>query len=145
MHFTPSLNDQTIELPKIRIEQSMDGANRHKIITQFFQLLRDATHARPDVCILIAIQRTADATDNNDAYVAKVLVDAGLRAPRMAFPGDYIDHIISALTRHPNHMSAASESDKDLYAHWTAIGDDPLAGLEWVMQTDERDASRTMH
>lgn len=145
MTFIDCLNDPVIELPRATNPVKTDSRNRQDIISHFFQCLRDAKHSRPDVCILLAIQRTADATTNSDAYVAKVLVEAGLRAPRMAFPGDYLDYITQALVRHPHHMGAATTHDKDLYAHWASIGDDPFVGMEWVISPSSRQDRELLH
>ena len=145
MSFMTYNDDPVIELPRMTVNKAGDAGNRHKIINHFFQCLRDATHSRPDVCILLAIQRTADATTNSDAYVAKVLVEAGLRAPRMAFPGEFLDYMTQALTCHPHHMGAANSHDKDLYAHWASIGDDPFAGIEWAMSMPAKGKTELLH
>ena len=130
MHYTNCQNDPMIELPRAEapLNRSAEGTSgsKQRVVGYFYQCLREATHSRPDVCVLQAIQRTADITMNSDAYVAKILVEKGLRAPRMAFPGEYLDHVITALARHPHHMGSASETDRDLYAHWLSIGDDPF-------------------
>ena len=145
MTFIKCLNDPVIELPRVTAHHPGDALNRQTIISHFFQCLRDAKHSRPDVCILLAIQRTADATANSDAYVAKVLVEAGLRAPRMSFPGEYLDYVTQALIRHPHHMGAATVHDKDLYAHWASIGDDPFVGMEWVTGISESRDRELLH
>lgn len=144
MRFIDRLNSPDIALPKTHVPVQADSGNRYMIISHFFRCLRDAQHVRADVSILQSIQRTADITDNNDAYVAKVLVEAGLRAPRMAFPGEYLDHVTTALSRTSTQMGAANDADKDLHAHWMAIGDDPFAGFEWVNDL-ELERSTLMH
>lgn len=40
-----------------------------------------------------AIERTADACDTSPAYIARILVEYGLRAPRHVFPNDFISFI----------------------------------------------------
>ena len=150
MRFMNCLNDPMIELPKANAYAPStagdDFGNKQRIVAQFYQCLREARHNRPDVCVLLAIQRTADVTMNSDAYVAKTLVERGLRAPRMAFPGEYLDHIVTALARHPHHMGSASETDRDLYAHWLSIGDDPFAGFEVIPeQTIHMPESEMIH
>lgn len=40
-----------------------------------------------------AIERTADACDTSPAYIARILVEYGLRAPRHVFPNDFTSFI----------------------------------------------------
>jgi hypothetical protein len=58
-------------------------------------------------------------TDNSDAYVARVLVDMGLLAPRLAFPGDFLDHVFAS-----GRLYGASVRYAALVRHWKDIGED---------------------
>jgi hypothetical protein len=99
------------------------GATERDIYMAFIQSFRDAPYRRIEVRILTAILRAADVTDNSDAYIARVLVDMGLMAPRLALPGDFLDHVDATLNRQmPLHSVPASY--KALAQHWAEIGDD---------------------
>lgn len=99
------------------------GAAEHDIYTSFMRSLRESTHRRMDVRILTAIHKAADLTDNSDAYVSRVLVDQGLMAPRLAFPGDFLDHIDATLLRDKplQHVPASYQA---LAQHWSALGEE---------------------
>ncbi|MCK6419206.1 MAG: hypothetical protein L6Q57_09840, partial [Alphaproteobacteria bacterium] len=77
--------------------------------------------------ILSAIQFTADMADTSDAQVSKLLVDWGLRAPRLAFPADFLKFTDAALMRAAGAHDAAGPSLRELKIHWDTIGEDRLA------------------
>ena len=60
------------------------------IYERFMRHLRNIPTSRTEIKVLSAIQFTADMLGHSDAHVANTLVDFGLRAPRMAFPADFL-------------------------------------------------------
>ena len=103
--------------------------SRKDIYMAFIRSLRDAPHRRMEVRVLCAIHACADMTDNSDAYVTRVLVDLGLRAPRLALPGDFLEHADTHLLRGKSGPVPAPQSYKELAQHWQALGDDLYAFL----------------
>lgn len=107
--------------------QASMNANDKEIVQIFMQSQRDVPHAREEAKILSAIYKTADLVGTSDAYIAKILVDFGLRAPRLAFPADFLDHIDNTMIRSEQAgFSLLSKSYKKLINYWTAIGENPL-------------------
>lgn len=90
------MTDNTIQtIMALPLAPSVDARQLHRhmemeIYVQFMRHLRLAPHADMTVKILCAIQFTADTLNLGDDYVAKVLVDCGLQAPRKAFPHSYL-------------------------------------------------------
>ena len=99
------------------------GSNEREIYTAFIRSLRESTHRRMEVRILTAIHKAADLTDNSDAYVSRVLVDLGLLAPRLAFPGDFLDHVDATLLR-DKPLLRIPASYQALTQHWGALGEE---------------------
>lgn len=69
----------------------LDTRFEMEIYARFMRHLRNVPNSRMDIKILSSIQFTADMLDISAEMVAKTLVDQGLRAPRTAFPGAYLD------------------------------------------------------
>ncbi len=99
------------------------GGMEREIYMSFIRALREGPSRRMEVRILSAIHRAADATDNSDAYTARVLVDMGLMAPRLAFPGDFLDHI-DATTYRQMPLRSMPAAYIALGEHWAAIGEE---------------------
>lgn len=104
------------------------GSLERDIYMSFLRAYRDGTSRRMEVRILTAIHRAADLTDNSDAYVTRVLVDLGLMAPRLALPGDFLDHIDATLLR-DRPLGSVPASYLTLAQHWRDIGDDSYAAV----------------
>jgi hypothetical protein len=85
-----------------------------------------------EIKILSSIQFTADMLDYSDAQVAKILVDMGLRAPRLAFPADFLKYADTSLSRTGWQTGSLPESLRALKKHWDLIGEDRLAPLKWA-------------
>lgn len=100
------------------------------VYVRFMRHLRHVANSRMEIKVLTAIQFVADMMDLPDADIAKMLVDVGLRAPRMAFPATYLEYADNALMRDDWETGAASEALKDLHAHWCRIGEDRFAGFK---------------
>ena len=101
------------------------GQAERDIYMAFLHAFRDGANRRMEVRLLTAIHRAADVTENSDAYVSRVLADMGLLAPRLAFPGDFLDHVEATLQRDRPLMGMPA-SYEALLRHWVAIGDDAL-------------------
>lgn len=88
------------------------GLNEKEIIQVFLNGLQ---HTDCEICIerriLSAIYRTADLTDNSDAYVAKILAENGLKANRSAFPQDFLAYIDKMVIK-PRQFSYFNLSEK---------------------------------
>lgn len=93
----------------------------------FQQALRAHSSRRIEIRILSAIYSAADMTQNSDAYAARVLVDAGLRAPRLAFPADFLDHMDSVMLRAGGMPMMMPQAYRELAQHWAACGEERYA------------------
>jgi len=97
------------------------------IYARFMRHLRLIPHNREEIKILISIQFVSDMTASSEAHVSKVLVDLGLRAPRSAFPADYLAYTDASMMREGFEYGAPSQGIKDLVTHWSEIGEDKFA------------------
>lgn len=100
-----------------------------EVYARFMRHLRHVPHSREDIKILATIQFVADMLDFADGQVARMLVDMGLRAPRLAFPADFLNFVDRSLMRNDWDVDAARSSMKDLRAYWDNIGEDKFAWL----------------
>ena len=98
-----------------------------EIYVRFMRHLRCVPTSRAEVKILSSIQFTSDMLDHSDAHVSKILVDLGLRAPRMAFPADFLEYTDNALLRKNWEFGGAGDELIDLQNHWDMIGEDKFA------------------
>lgn len=71
----------------------------YEIIQIFLNCLQLTSQIRFEGKVLSSIYRTADITNNSDAYIAKILVENGLRASRRAFPDEFLRYIDKALLK----------------------------------------------
>lgn len=125
----PTLFDSNIILP-LPPEQSDDLKFEMAIYARFMRYLRHVPNRRPEIKVLSAIQFTADMLDASDAHVGKVLVDLGLRAPRMAFPAEFLDYADSSFGRTDWAVGAPNNALQSLQNFWFKIGEDPFAGVK---------------
>jgi hypothetical protein len=102
------------------------GSNERDIYMSFIRAVREGPSRRMEVRIMTAIHRAADNTDNSDAYVSRVLADMGLMAPRLAFPGDFLDHVDATLMR-GRPLRSVPAAYIALAYHWAAMGEDLYA------------------
>jgi hypothetical protein len=100
-----------------------------EIYARFMRHLRYVPNSRMEIKILSSLQYVADMMQISDSYVARILVDMGLRVPRAALPDDYLEHIDQALMRDEWDVGSASKSIRSLRDHWLRIGEDRLAGF----------------
>jgi hypothetical protein len=101
-----------------------------EVYAKFMRHIRLVPNSRMDIKILSAIQFTSDILDLNDALVAKMLADMGLRAPRCAFPQDYLDHVDRSLMRSGFEVGSACASTIDMKRFWDDIGEDKFAAFK---------------
>lgn len=83
-----------------------------------------------EIKILSAMQFTADMMGYSDAHIAKILVDCGLRAARIAFPADFLDHADQSLQRTGWEVGAPDAALNALKGYWDDIGEDKFAGFK---------------
>jgi hypothetical protein len=119
------------------------GPAERDIYFGFIRALREGSSRRMEVRIMTAIHRAADVTDNSDAYVSRTLVDMGLMAPRLAFPGDFLDHVDATLVR-GRPLRTIPASYTALAHHWAAIGED-LYALSDFRKGREQPGSHYIH
>ncbi len=121
------------------LEAGQDTRFEMEIYARFMRHLRNVPNSRMEIKILSSIQFTADMMDIAEELVAKTLVDLGLRAPRKAFPGSFLDFCDKCLLR--RSWESGLDARKDLSGppkgilllknHWDGIGEDrfgPLPG-----------------
>ena len=102
------------------------------VYARFMRHLRTKSHSREEVRILTTIQYVSDMMIMDEALVTKLLVDMGLRAPRLALPEAYLEHADMALMRDPCEIGSANEALRDLKDHWDHIGEDRLAAFRRI-------------
>lgn len=112
-----------------------------EVYARFMRHLRNVPNSRMEIKILSSIQFTADMLDVGDELVAKTLVDLGLRAPRKAFPGSFLEFCDKCMLRRSLEQAEASKgpigSDMKntprtvllLKDHWDNIGEDRFGPL----------------
>lgn len=109
--------------------EDKEARSEMEIYARFMRHLRMVPSSQMDIKVLSAIQFTADMIDIGDALVAKTLVDLGLRAPRKAFPSDYLEFIDKSLLRSGWTVGGPSASAAALKLHWDKIGEDKFAAF----------------
>ena len=80
--------------------------------------------------MLSALQFTADLLNSSDGHVVKVMVEHGLRAPRMAFPADFLSYADQALMRDGWEVGGPTTALLALKEHWDRHGDDKFAAFK---------------
>jgi hypothetical protein len=101
-----------------------------EIYARFMRHLRHVPNNRMEIKILSAIQFTADMLDYSDAHIAKVLVELGLCAPRMAFPAAFLSYADQVLMRSNATFSNPSQELSNLKGFWDTIGESKLAAFK---------------
>lgn len=127
-HITSHVNGKNITLP-LPPEGAYD-ASEMDVYARFMRHLRHVPSSRLEIKVLSAIQFTADMMGHSDAHIAKLLVDLGLRAPRMAFPADFLEYADNALMREDWEVGAPSRGLSELQTYWAQIGEDQFAAFK---------------
>lgn len=118
-------NESTTLLPLA--PEDKNAHTEMEIYARFMRHLRMVPNSRMEIKVLSAIQFTADMLDISDALIAKTLVDLGLRAPRKAFPSDYLEFVDKSLLRTGWEVGGPTKSASELKLHWDKIGEDKFA------------------
>ena len=127
MKANDNLSTDRVLLP---LPPQLDAKTEMDVYARFMRHLRHVANSRMEIKVLSAIQFVADMMDVPDADVAKILVDAGLRGPRIAFPATYLEYADGALMREDWESGAADASLKALQEHWGRIGEDRFAAFK---------------
>ncbi|MCB1650560.1 MAG: hypothetical protein KDI46_00745 [Alphaproteobacteria bacterium] len=101
-----------------------------RVYERFVRHMRCVPNSRLSIKILSSIQFTADLLGYSDAHVAKLLMDLGLRAPRSAFPAEFLRFADQALMRSGWDVGGPSESLLDLKRFWDRIGEDRFSAFK---------------
>jgi len=101
------------------------------VYARFMRHVRCVPNSRMTIKVLSAIQFTADLLDHSDAHVAKLLVDHGLRAPRMAFPAEFLRFVDQSLMREDWEIGGPTAAIKELQSYWASSGEDRFAGFRY--------------
>jgi len=117
MRHSPALTTSAIVLP---FPPELSDSQEAEIYSCFMRHVRAVPHSRMAIKILSAIQFTADTLSCSDAHVSKTLVDLGLRAPRLAFPAEFLDFADRAFARQGWSVSTPSAAMRDLQEIWEA-------------------------
>ncbi len=94
------------------------GSFERQIYDMFVFYLRQSNGPGLSLKILSAIEYVASCFDTNQAQIAKVLVDLGLRAPRTGFPPDFLNYVDAAMMKTSWEFGSACISIRELYDHW---------------------------
>lgn len=139
-NFLPSVASPTVTacfsdrilLPVLPAELPQELVARWEIdvYARFMRHLRCVPNSRMEIKILHAIQYVADVMDAPEEHIAKVLVDYGLRAPRLAFPASFLEYADGAILRGVMDIGGPSTSLLALKGHWDALGEDKLAAFK---------------
>jgi hypothetical protein len=126
MNQTATILEGHIHLP---MPPGLEQFQEMDIYSRFMRHLRHVPNSRTEIKVLSAIQFTSDMLDCSDAHISKVLVDLGLRAPRMAFPADFLSFVHASLMRSGWEVGGPSPSLIELKAFWDRIGEDKFDGF----------------
>ncbi len=103
-------------------------SEQRDIYCRFIKHLRHVPISRMEIKILSSIQFCADMMDSSDAYIAKELVEMGLRAPKIAFPQEFIDFMHNSLMRKGFSVGSPSNAIIDLAKIWN-IGEEKVKAV----------------
>lgn len=136
--FKNSINDNGVVLPQAP-DCGCDGESG-EIFRRFSRHLCHVPVSRMEIKILSAIQFTADMMDMSDAHVSKILVEMGLRAPRLAFPMEFLDYADKALMRRGWSVGAPGDAMIALQGVWFSMqkecGSSPFRHIHTVVEQD---------
>jgi hypothetical protein len=109
-----------VRLPKPPMVNADNWAIDMDVYVRFCRAMRDSAISVPEQKVMVAI--TTVATQMQDELstedVALTLVELGLRAPRGAFPGGFVNRVLAAHTRHLRRGEHFSEPLRDLMTAW---------------------------
>jgi hypothetical protein len=123
--FTPAPIDRVV-LP-LPPQNTQDAKFEMDLYARFMRNLRSVPNSQMDIKILSSIKFTADMMDVNDALVAKILVDLGLKAPRKAFPASFLEFADTRIARTGYENGGLSNALATLRTYWDEIGEERFA------------------
>lgn len=112
-------NDTSIIFPFVSVSCDREQL---AIYNLFMQQVRGDASSQNAETLLSAIYTTAQTLNYNEAHVAKVLVDFGLRAPRGAFPVGFLRFADRSLGCSFWSVESPSRSLLALKKHWEDTG-----------------------
>jgi hypothetical protein len=118
-------NDKNAKVIMPHAVHHIAEATEYAIYHCFIAHVRQVPSSRTEIKVLSAIQFTADTLNLSDAHVSKALVEMGLRAPRLAFPLEFLDFADAALMRYGWEVGAPNEALVSLRDHWFHQGEKP--------------------
>ena len=121
-----TIRTENISLP---LPPEKEASSEIDIYARFMRHLRHVPNSRPEIKVLSAIQFTADMSDYSDAHVSKMLVEMGLKAPRMAYPAEFLTYADQALMRSGWDVGGPSPALLELQAFWNRIGEDRFSAF----------------
>jgi hypothetical protein len=124
-----NLSNQATNVVLPMPNEDLRQISEQAIYARFMRHLRHVPNSRMAIKILSSIQFTADMLGYSDAHVAKTLVDLGLRAPRMAFPADFLSFMDASLMRSGWEVGGPSAGILALKEFWDSNGEDKFAGF----------------
>ena len=127
---TDTLFHEAKHVTRLPLPPAPQDSGEMDVYARFMRYLRHVPNSRMEIKVLSAIQFTADMLNYSDAHVAKVLVELGLRAPRMAFPAEFLSYADQALIRNGWEVGGPSEALLKLRDFWNALGEDRFAAFK---------------
>lgn len=99
-------------------EDARENSFNAEVFKRFISHLSHVPISRAEIKVLSSIQFTADMLDLSDAHVSKILVELGLRAPRIAFPMEFLEYSDAAVMRQGWNVGAPSKAMMELRQYW---------------------------
>ncbi|MGZ9097101.1 MAG: hypothetical protein ACXW30_02250 [Micavibrio sp.] len=125
-----------LPLPPVMTDLAVGQDTRFEmeVYARFMRHLRNVPNSRMEIKILSSIQFTADMLDIGEELVAKTLADLGLKAPRKAFPGSFLEFCDKCLLRRSlegrlDDFGGTPNAVLLLKDHWDSIGEDRFGPL----------------
>jgi hypothetical protein len=114
-------NNTAIALPTFHTAQDRF---EYEVIQMFHHCYQEFLQEGEVTKILSSIEKVAYVTGHGDAYISKILVGHGLRAPRIAFPQDYVEHVDQVIgNMNFNITTGLSSGCEGIIEFWETIGD----------------------
>ena len=120
-----------LPLPPLQVEAEFEM----EVYVRFMRCMRPISNRQLDMKICMAIQFVADMMQAPIIQVSKILVDLGLRAPRMAFPEAYLEFIDQLAMRGIHDFGYSNRALRDLRHHWQAIREEKLSSFGMTYPT----------
>lgn len=109
----------SILMPHIDFDQARES--EIDIFVHFTGHYRNTPQIEEQYKILNAIQYVAVLMDHSDEYISRQLVEMGLRAPRDAFPIDFLSYFDRVIERKGQHIGGPSDAMLELLDQWNGM------------------------